>query len=101
MVVERLFVLKFAIALMCIAFAHFLGRSIARKPPRGRRGLSTPSWALRTLLAAGALAWPSGINWFAATAYALAAVSAALGYFLASRPKKFDEDLTRRMFPGG
>jgi hypothetical protein len=97
---QRLLLLKVAIGLFCVVFAHFLGRALARKERPKRRGTSTSSWALRTLLAAGALAWPSGTDWLAIAVYAFAAASAALGFFLQNRPKKPDEDLTSQMFPG-
>ncbi|MCW5979394.1 MAG: hypothetical protein KIT09_15060 [Bryobacteraceae bacterium] len=97
---ERLIFIRIVVALMCIAFAHLLGRALAKKQRPARRGLSPTSWSLRTLLAAGALAWPAGVDWLAVSAYALAAVSAGLGFALQRRAPRGEEDLAGRIFRG-
>lgn len=95
----RFLILRLVLGLMCIAFAHFLGRSIRRGPQPGRRGLGPTSWALRTLLAGAAITWQVGIDTLAAAVYVLALAAAAAGYYLEGKPPKPPEDLTRQMFP--
>ena len=96
---QRLLLLRIVLGLMCIVFAHLLGRSLAKKQQARKRGLRASSWTLRTLLAGGVLVWPYGIDWLAAVAYILAVASAVLAFYLQSRPKRVEEDLTRTMFP--
>mgnify|MGYP007100544794 CR=1 FL=1 len=83
---------------MCVAFAHFLGRSLRRGPRARGRGLGPTSWALRTLLAGAAITWRVGIDAFAVAVYALALLAAAAGFYLAGKPPKPPEDLARQMF---
>ena len=96
---QRVFLLRIALGLMCIVFAHLLGRSISKKERPRKRAMRTSSWAIRTLLAGGVLLWPYGVDWLAGGAYALAVASCAFGFYLVLRPKKVEEDLTRTMFP--
>lgn len=97
----RFLILRLVLGLMCIAFAHLLGRSIRHGAQPGRRGLGPTSWALRTVLAGAAITWQVGIDALAAAVYALALLAAAAGYYLAGKPPKPPEDLTRQMFPEG
>jgi len=96
----QLLVLRILLGLMCVAFAYFLGRSIAAKqePKRWRTG--PYSWALRTFLAGLGVTWRTGLDVLAIVVFVLAALAAALGLFLAWRPKKDEEDLSRTIFPG-
>ncbi len=85
---------------MCIGFAYFLGRSIARKGAPARRGTGTGSWVLRTALAGMAVLWRSGPDPLAIGIYAAALLSGATGFFLQRRPAgSRNEDLTKKMFP--
>lgn len=97
----RFLILRIVLGLMCVAFAYLLGRALARRGHVARRGLGPASWAVRTLLAGGAITWRAGIDALAAGVYALAAVAAGTGFYLARRPRKPPEDLTKQMFPEG
>lgn len=97
--VTRFLVLRIVLGLMCVAFAHLLGRSLARRGRAVRRGLGPASWALRTLLAAAAITWRAGIDGLATTVYVVAAVAGGAGFYLERRPPKPPEDLTKKMFP--
>lgn len=97
--VTRFLVLRIVLGLMCVAFAHMLGRSLAKRNRAARRGLGPGSWAVRTLLAGAAITWRAGIDALAATVYALAIAAAGAGFFLERRPPKPPEDLTKQMFP--
>lgn len=96
--VTRFLVLRIVLGLMCVAFAHLLGRSLARSSRAARRGLGPASWALRTLLAGAAITWRAGLDALTALVYLLAAIAAATGYYLERRPPKPPEDLTKQMF---
>ena len=45
------------IALACVAFAYFWGRSVARRNLPHGRGAGQMAWAIRTLVAAAAIQW--------------------------------------------
>jgi hypothetical protein len=98
-VLSRFLLLRLVLGLMCVVFAHFLGRSLTPKPQASRRGLGPASWALRTLLAGAAVTWRAGVDTLAAVVFALAVLSAAAGFYLETRPPKPPEDLTKQMFP--
>jgi len=96
----RFWILRIIVGLMCIGFAYFLGRSIARKGAPARRGTGTGSWALRTALAGMAVLWRSGLDPLAIGVYAAALVSGAAGFFRQRLPADSqDEDLAKKMFP--
>lgn len=97
--VTRFLVLRIVLGLMCVVFAHLLGRSLAKRSRASRRGLGPASWAIRTLLAGAAITWRAGVDALAATVYVLAAVGAGAGFYLERRPPKPPEDLTSQMFP--
>ena len=86
------------LGLLCIFFAHCLGRSLARrkKPARGRYGWL--SWLLRTAVTAMGVLWREGLDRLAAGVLALAVLAAALGFYDEWRPRR-DQDPTRTMFP--
>ena len=89
--------LRGLLGLLCIFFAHLLGRSIVGVRRRVQRPRSLYGWLIRTLITACAILWGGGLDRLAAVAYVLAAASLALGIWEEQRPKK-QEDLTRQMF---
>ena len=95
----RFWILRIALALLCVVFAHFWGRSVAAPAARARRGSGSTSWAIRTLLSGAVLQWGAGSDVFAIAAYVVAALSWAAGYFLGKKPTEPEEDLTKKMFP--
>ena len=90
--------LRVAVGLLSIFFAHFLGRSLVRvyegKQPRWR----AVSWALRTAVTLLALYWGQGPDLIALVITALAALSLGAGVFLQLRPRRYEE-LEKVMFP--
>lgn len=90
---------RIVVGLMCVAFAHFLGRSIAKRQKPAKRSLGSPSWALRTLLAGVAVTWQVGVDLLAGVVFGLAVLAAALGFYLERRPKRLAEDLSKEIFP--
>ena len=90
--------LRVVLGLLCLFFAHFLGRSIIRV----RRGLPARSlygWLIRTGIAAGAILWHRGLDGVAIAALTLGAASLVVGAWDEQRPKK-QEDLTKEIFGG-
>jgi hypothetical protein len=90
--------LRVVLALFCVFFAHFVGRSIVRV----RRGLPVRGlygWLIRTGIAGGAILWRRGLDGVAIAAFTLAAASLVVGAWDEQRPKK-QEDLTREIFGG-
>ena len=88
--------LRIVLGLFCLFFAHFLGRSMVRvrrgQNPRGLYG-----WAIRTVIAAGAILWHRGLDGIAIGVFTLAAASLVVGAWDEQRPKK-QEDLTKEIF---
>ncbi|MGO4879395.1 MAG: hypothetical protein ACLP59_01065 [Bryobacteraceae bacterium] len=89
-------VLRVVLGLLCLFFAHFLGRSIVRvrrgQNPRGLYG-----WLIRTVITAGAILWRRGLDGISIAAFTLAAMSLVIGVWDEQRPKK-QEDLTKEIF---
>ena len=89
-------VLRVVLGLLCLFFAHLLGRSIIRaRRGQGARGLY--GWLLRTAITAGAILWRRGLDDIAIVAFTLAAASLAVGMWDEQRPKK-QEDSTKEIF---
>jgi hypothetical protein len=90
-------ILRVILGLLCIFFAHFLGRSIVRV----RRGLQRPrnlyGWLIRFIITAGAILWRRGFDVISIVVFVLAAASLALGVWDEQRPKR-QEDLTKQIF---
>lgn len=89
-------ILRAALGLLCLFFAHFLGRSIVRAR-RGQRARSLYGWLIRTAIAAGTILWRHGLDGVAIVALTLAAASLVVGAWDEQRPKK-QEDLTKEIF---
>jgi len=90
--------LRVLLGLLCVFFAHFLGRSIVRMR-RGQRARSLYGWLVRMAITAGAILWRHGLDGVAIGAFTLAAASLVLGAWDEQRPKK-QEDLTKEIFGG-
>lgn len=95
---NRFWVLRLLIGLMCIGFAYMLGRNLVLRIPR-KRGTGPASWTLRTLIAAVAVSWRVGIDWLSLLVYGASAVSFSLGIYRARKPPKPPEDLSRLLLP--
>jgi hypothetical protein len=91
-------ILRVVLGLLCMLFAHFLGRSIIRVR-RGQRARGLYGWLIRTAIAAGAILWRRGLDSIAIVAFTLAAASLVVGVWDEQRPKK-PEDLTKEIFGG-
>ena len=89
-------VLRCFLGLLCLFFAHFLGRSIVRVQ-HGQRGRSLAGWLIRTLIAAGAILWHRGLDTITIVFYTLSAMSLVIGAWDEQRPKPQD-DLTKEIF---
>jgi hypothetical protein len=90
--------LRVVLGLLCLFFAHFLGRSMVRVW-RGGSARGLYGWLIRTAIAAGAILWHRGFDGFALAAFTLAAASLVVGVWEEQRPKK-QEDLTKEIFGG-
>ena len=90
--------LRGILGLLCLFFAHFLGRSIVRAR-RGQRLRNFYGWLLRTIITAGAVLWHRGLDNIAIVIFTLAAASLVVGIWDEQRPKK-QEDLTSQIFGG-
>ena len=89
-------VLRCFLGLLCLFFAHFLGRSIVRVQ-HGQRPRSLYGWLVRTLIAGGAILWHGGVDTITIVAYTLSAMSLVVGAWDEHRPKNQD-DLTKEIF---
>jgi|YNPBryBLVA2012_1023415.scaffolds.fasta_scaffold00086_19 hypothetical protein len=86
-----------ALGLLTLFFAHFLGRMIVRLR-QGRPGARPGGWAIRFAVALGAILWSGGLDATAIVTLAGAGLAGGYGAWRESRPKK-DEDLSELMFP--
>ena len=88
--------LRVLLGLLCLFFAHFLGRSIVRVR-RGQRVRGLYGWLIRTMITAGAILWHRGLDTIAIAIFTLAAASLVVGVWDEQRPKD-EEDLTKEIF---
>jgi len=91
--------LRGMLGLLCLFFAHMLGRAAARAHKGTARVSRAYSWTLRTLVTFGAILWRHGFDAVSIVVLVLSLVSAALGVWLETRPKPPQEDLTSQIFP--
>lgn len=89
--------LRAVLGLLCVFFAHWLGRSAARARRGGKHGLFR--WTVRTVLTGLAVAWRYGLDGVMIAVLLGAAASAGLGAWLESRPPKPGEDLSEQIVP--
>jgi hypothetical protein len=89
--------LRSILGLLCVFFAHFLGRSVVRV----RRGLQRPrhlyGWLLRTLVTLVFVFWHRGWDGISIAVLTLVTVTLVLGIWDEHRPKE-QEDLTKQIF---
>ena len=89
--------LRGVLGLLCIFFAHMVGRS-ASSAGRGRGKLSRVyAWAIRTTLCAGALLFRHSLDGVALGVYALALLAAGAGWWDERRERQ-QEDVSGEMF---
>jgi hypothetical protein len=91
-------ILRAALGLLCLLFAHFLGRSLVRVR-RGQSPRSMYGWLVRLAITAGGLVWRRGLDGLAIAAFTLSAAALVLGAWLEQRPRN-EEDLTGEIFGG-
>jgi hypothetical protein len=89
-------ILRGVLGLLCLLFAHFLGRSMVRVW-RGMRARGLYGWVIRFAITAGAILWRHGQDGLTIVAFTLSAASLVVGIWDEQRPKK-QEDLTREIF---
>ena len=90
--------LRVIVGLLCVFFAHFVGRSAIRVRQGRTRQSTLMSWMLRTLVASVAVFWHTGLDRISVGTIVLAIVAAAAGVYLEWRPRHHDE-LEKVMFP--
>jgi len=90
-------VLRIFLGLLCLFFAHFLGRSIVRVRTHRQRPRSLTGWIIRFLITALVIPFRRGFDSITIAALTLAAGSLALGIWDEMRPKR-EENLTRQIF---
>jgi len=89
--------LRCLLGMLCLFFAHFLGRSIVRVRCGQQRARSVYGWLIRAVVTAGAILWHRGLDSISIAALTLAAAALAAGVWDEQRPKK-QEDLTKQIF---
>jgi len=92
--------LRAAIGLLAIFFAHYLGRSAAGLYRRREARSRTITWALRTAVCVVGVLWRYGLDTLSMVVLALVFVSLGAGVWAQLRPLK-DEGLVKQMFPEG
>jgi hypothetical protein len=83
--------LRVVLGLLCLFFAHFLGRSIVRVR-RGHNPRSLIGWLIRAAITAGAILWRRGLDNTSIVIFTLSAAALVVGMWEEQRPKK-QEDL--------
>lgn len=91
--------LRGVLLVLGIFFAHFLGRSIARVRRGDQRLSGVYAWALRTLVAGAAVAWPYGLDATTLGAWTLALAALAAGIWVGTRPRRAPDDPSKEIFP--
>jgi hypothetical protein len=89
-------ILRVVLGLLCLVFAHFLGRSMVRVR-RGQNLRGLYGWLIRLAIAAGVLVWRHGLDGVAIAVFTLSAAALVVGAWDEQRPKK-QEDLTKEIF---
>jgi hypothetical protein len=87
------------LGILCIFFAHFFGRSVARRLKGQVPQSLAIRWALRTSVTALGAMWGGGLDRLSLVVLSLSVLSGILGFYLEQRPKKKEEDLTHVIFP--
>jgi len=95
----RFWILRLLVALFCLGFAFFWGRSVGGRYVAARRSTGSVAWGIRTTVAGGALLWVAGLDSLAIVTYVLAAASWGGGFYLGKMPREPEDDLTKEIFP--
>ena len=95
----RFWILRSVVALLCLGFAFFWGRSVGGRYVPARRSTGSVAWGIRTTVAGSALLWGAGLDLFAIVSYVLAAASWGGGFYFGRMPKEPEKDLTKEIFP--
>jgi hypothetical protein len=90
--------LRGILGILCVFFAHMLGRSAAAVHGGRQKKTRLYAWTIRTAVCGAALLFRHPVDAVAIGVYAVAAVVLALGYWAEQRPKE-EEDLTHEIFP--
>lgn len=90
--------LRVIVGLLCVLFAHFLGRTAVRMMQGHSRQSVLVSWTLRTGVAAAAVLWHVGLDRISIGMIVLSVLACAGGAYLELRPK-YHEELEKVMFP--
>jgi len=83
--------LRVALGVLAVVFAHALGRVTARLRLQKQPFSKALTWALRTAICLLAVFWRRGFDAISIAILALAAVSFALGVLLEQRPRHEEE----------
>lgn len=95
----RFWILRLVVALLCLGFAFFWGRSVGGRQVSKQRSTGPAAWGIRTTVAGSALLWGAGPDLFAIASYVLAAACWGGGFFLGRMLKEPEKDLTKEIFP--
>mgnify|MGYP001102822839 CR=1 FL=1 len=90
--------MRAAIGLLALFFAHYLGRSAAGLVQRREARSRTITWTLRTAVCVLAVFWGYGPDTLALIVFVLVVLSLVSGMWVQFHPPK-DERLVEKMFP--
>jgi len=90
--------LRGILGILCVFFAHMLGRSAAAVHAGRQKRTRMYAWVIRTTVCGAALLFRHEVDAVAIGVYVVAAGVLALGFWAEQRPKK-DEDLSQEIFP--
>jgi len=91
---------RWFLLILCVFFAFFLGRCLARRMVFHDHKAPANRWAFRMIVALVAVVWSGGrLDLAAVLTLAGVVVSSVAGYRLEQRPKPPQEDLSKVMFP--
>jgi hypothetical protein len=90
--------LRGVLGILCVFFAHMLGRSAGAVRAGRQRSSRLYAWIIRTFLCGAALLFRHSLDTVALVVYLLAAIAAGAGFWNEQRPKP-QEDLTDQIFP--
>jgi hypothetical protein len=90
---------RWLLGVLCVFFAYYLGRSLARRIVERDTRAPVGRWGFRVLAAGLAYSWSGSEPVSVVLTMAGAALAAVLGFYHEKRPKKPEEDLSKLMFP--
>lgn len=86
--------LRGILGVLCVLFAHMLGRAGAGVYQGVLRKPRMYGWLVRTLVTGLAVMWRSGLDTVTLAVWAAAALAAAAGAWLQLRPREPEEEIT-------